>query len=49
MKLPPIMDADDVGIIAKAAVLGSLVGVAMIGVSAVLGLAWTVFRMAGGL
>ena len=49
MKLPPIMDADDVGMIGRFAVIASLAGVTMIGASAVFGLAWTVFRLAGGL
>ncbi len=49
MKLPSIIDAEDVGIIGKGIVLISLAGAAMIVASAVFGLAWTVFRLFGGL
>ena len=49
MKLPAIIDAEDIGIIAKAAILASLAGLALVAAAGVAGLAWTVFKIVGGL
>ena len=45
LNIPAIIDAEDVGIIAKAAIWGAL----FVCAAATAGLAWTVFRLAGGL
>lgn len=49
MNLPSIIDADDVGIIAKGVVLFALASAGVLGIAATLGLAWLVFRLAGGI
>ena len=49
MNLPQVMDAEDVGIIVSVIVAGVGITVAIVGLAAALGLAWTVFRMTGGL
>ena len=49
MKLPPIMDAEDVGIIAKGAILAALASGGLVAGAAAFGLAWTVFKVVGGL
>ena len=49
MKLPPIMDAEDVGVILAGFVFAISITGVMVGFAAVLGLAWTVFKLAGGL
>ena len=49
MKLPEIIDAEDVGILAKGAILAALAVAALIIAAGASGLAWTVFRLAGGL
>ncbi len=49
MKLPQVIDADDVGIIAKAVILVALAIGGILALALALGLAWTVFRLAGGL
>ncbi len=49
MKLPQIVDADDLGILAKGAILAAIAGAGAIFASAVFGVAWTVFKIAGGL
>jgi len=49
MKLPQVIDADDVGIIAKGVILYALAVLALLGFAAALGLAWVVFQTAGGL
>ncbi len=49
MKLPQVMDADDVGIIAKGIILVALAIGGILALALALGLAWTVFRLAGGI
>ena len=49
MKIPQVMDAEDVGVILRAIVVGVGIPVAIVGLAATLGLAWTVFRVTGGL
>ena len=49
MKLPPIMDAEDVGIIAKGLILTALASGGLVVAAAAFGLAWTVFKVVGGL
>lgn len=49
MKLPSVIDADDVGIIARGVILAVLAVGGVLVVALALGLAWAVFRMAGGL
>ena len=49
MKLPPIMDAEDIQVAFQALVYAVIVAVLVVGVAATAGLAWTVFRIAGGL
>ena len=49
MKLPQVMDADDVSIIARGLILCVLAAAALLGLAATLGLAWVVFRVVGGL
>ena len=49
MKLPPIIDAEDVGILAKAAILATLAAGTLVAAAGVTGLAWAVFKLAGGL
>ena len=44
-----IIDRDDVRIIAQGIILGAMVLVGLIVISAGLGLAWAVFRTTGGL
>lgn len=46
LRLPPFMDAGDIG---AAAILLSLTGLAVVAASAVFGLAWAVFKLVGGL
>ncbi len=48
MKLPQVMDADDVSIIAKGLILCVLAAAALLGLAATLGLAWALFQIAGG-
>ena len=49
MKLSEIIDAEDVGIIAKVALLAGLASGGLIAAAAAFGLAWTVFKVVGGL
>lgn len=49
MKLLDIIDADDVGILAKGAILAAIAGAGAIFASAVFGVAWTVFKLLGGI
>ncbi len=49
MKLPQVMDSEDVGIIAKGIILVALAIGGILALALALGLAWTVFRLAGGL
>ena len=49
MKLPQIIDAEDVGIIAQGAIYSVLMALFIVGFAATLGLAWLVFKVAGGL
>ena len=53
MKLPQIVDAEDVSIILRTTILFALGMVSMtavlLGLAAILGLAWVVFQLAGGL
>jgi len=46
LRLPPFMDAGDIG---AGIVLLSLAGAAVVAASAVFGLAYSVFKIAGGL
>ena len=48
MKLSEIIDAEDVGIIAKAAILAALASGGLVVAAAAFGLAWTVVRLFGG-
>lgn len=43
------MDADDLGIIAKGTILFVMLAVVLLALAGVAGLAWTVFRLTGGL
>ena len=49
MKLSEIIDAEDVGIIAKAAILAALASGGLVVAAAAFGLAWTGFKVVGGL
>ena len=49
VKLPQVMDAEDVGVMLTAAVYAIGATATIVGLAAALGLAWTVFRMTGGL
>jgi hypothetical protein len=49
MKPPRLMDADDVGILARGVLLAALAAFALLALAGVAGLAWAVFRLAGGL
>ena len=49
MKIPKIMDADDVGIIAQSFAYAVIAAALLVGLAGAVGLAWTVLRVAGGL
>ena len=49
MKLPEVMDDDDWNAIAGGIIYFVLAVVALLGFAAAVGLAWVVFRLAGGL
>ena len=49
MKLSEIIDAEDVGIIAKVAILAGLASGGLVVAAAAFGLAWTVFKVLGGI
>ncbi len=49
MKLPPVIDADDVGHFVQGVIYVALAIGGILALALALGLAWTVFRLAGGL
>ena len=49
MKLPKVMDVEDVGIIAQGFAYAVLAAAMLVGLAGAVGLAWTVLRLAGGL
>lgn len=48
MKLPQLMDADDVGILARAVILCALAAFVLVVAAGFAVMAWAVFRVAGG-
>ena len=49
MKLPQVIDAEDVRIAFHGLAYAAIAAFIIVGVAATAGLAWTVFRLAGGL